>query len=370
MKKVVFITLNLGKGGAEKVFTTLVKNLHTTFDITVVSIHGGGYYEQDIINTGVNYYTLKGPAGNTLLYVFRLRKILRKIKPEVLVSFLWYPNIISGMANLFSSTSLIVSERSNHRIYLNSDTKKKLLWKPLLRLVYKRANLIIPNSKKMGENIIEDFKLNKNKIKTIHNGIDFNQIDKLVSEPVNDFKFESEKKYLISVGRLNEPKNYQYLLRAFYLLIKKINNVELLILGDGNLKSDLINITEKLNIKEKVHFVGFKSNPYKYLKKANCYVMSSKREGFPNALIEGLYVTGKVVSTNCQTGPDEIITDGKDGYLVSLDNTEEMAEAIYKIISDSKIATKFYEAGREKVKLFNKDFMIESFKNIIDEVGH
>jgi len=368
--KVVFITLNLGKGGAEKVFTTLVKSLNNVFEIHVVSIHSGGYYEKEIMNTNVNYYTLGGPDGNTFNYVVRFGKLIKKINPDVVISFLWYPNIISGLAAFFSKTKLIVSERSNHRIYLKENFKKKFLWKNILKLVYGKANLIIPNSVKMGENIITDFKVNPDKVKVIHNGIDFEKIDGLANEIINDFDFKKNIKYLMALGRLDEPKNYSMLLKSFKILSDRNSNVELLIIGDGLLKDKHFEEAKTLGIIEKVHFVGFKSNPYKYLKKADCYVMSSKIEGFPNALIEAMYITGKVVSTNCETGPDEIITNDEDGFLVRVDDYQQMAESIEKILYDNELQSKFYNNSRKKIKTFGKDKMIEKFERYIYEVGH
>ncbi len=368
--KVVFITLNLGKGGAEKVFTSLVKNLHSVFDISVVSIHGGGYYENEIKQLGLDYYTLGGPNGNTFLYVSRFHKILKEIEPTVVISFLWYPNIISGLATLNSKIKLIVSERSNHRIYLNSDFKKKNIWKPLLKFVYKKSSLIIPNSIAMGENIKKDFKVNSKKVKVIHNGICFDEIDELMQHQIEDFVFNPDIRYVISVGRLNEPKNYTFLLKSFEELISKVENVELIILGEGDLRKSLIEEAKVLGIYNKLHLLGFKSNPYKYLKRADCYVMSSKREGFPNALIEAMYVNGNVVSTDCETGPNEIITHRRDGFLVGLDSSSSMAEAIKILLLDKVVKENFYIESRKKLLAFTQSKMIDLFKESIDEVGH
>lgn len=366
--KIIFITLNLGKGGAEKVFTTLVKSFSTDYEIHVVSIHKGGYYEAEILKTNVRYYTLNGSIGNTIKYILRLRSILKEVEPDLIVSFLWYPNIVSSFAKMFLNIKLILSERSNHRIYLKENIKKRYFWKPALKFAYKYADLIIPNSKKMGINIHKDFGIPNSKIRIINNGINYQKINQLSNEPVNDFSFDDNVNYIATVGRLNEPKNNKYLLDAFSVVCKKQTNLELLFIGDGSLKESLVKQVTNLQLDSKVHFLGFKANPYKYLKKANLYVMSSKREGFPNALIEGMYVVGKVISTNCETGPDEIISDEIDGYLVDLNDAVSFGNKIITLLNNKELQAMFYKNSRLKILQFSEKIMIESFKSCINEI--
>lgn len=366
--KIIFFTNNLGKGGAENVFSQLVEFLANDYQICVVSIHPNGYYEEFIKGLNVEFITLDGNKNNTFKYISRFRKIIKTINPEIVFSFLWYPNIINSISNIINKRKVILSERSNHRIYLKSTKKKKYLWKPILRLAYKRANLIIPNSFEMGDFISEDFNISREKIKVIHNGINYEKIEKQAVEFVDDFDFREDSEYLIAVGRLFSVKNYFYLLETFVKVFEGCPKAELIILGEGELELSLKKRVEELNISKLVHFLGYKSNPHKYVRNSQIYVMSSSVEGFPNALLEGMYINGHVVSTDCKTGPSEIISDGIDGFLVPLDNTELFAKKIIELIHDKTLRDKFYQNSRLKMAKFDALFMLESFKLVIDEI--
>ncbi len=211
----VFFTNNLGSGGAEKVMLTLVNYFCRIHKVTVVTIDSGGYYYEMLRDLPIEYHHIKKGKGNTLSYILSFNKILRQSQTDIVFSFLWFPNIINAFANLFSNRKVILSERSNHRIYLSETFKKRFIWKNLLRLAYFRANKIVPNSSRMANYIQQDFNCKLKKIRFIHNGIDFEELERLQSEPVDDYVFDSHYKYIAAVGRLFTPKNYFYLLEVF-----------------------------------------------------------------------------------------------------------------------------------------------------------
>ncbi len=362
-----FITLNLGKGGAERVFTQLVKALRSDFKISVVSIHAGGYYESYIQDLGVEYVNLGGPNGNTWSYIKRLRNFLKQNPSEVVISFLWYPNIITAFATLGLSIPILLSERSNPRSYLKSSAKLNYFWRYLLGWAYFRARFVVPNSIVTGQYIYEDFKIRKSKIKIIQNGIDFQSLTELAQTSVADFDFNSDQKYLVAVGRLVYEKNYLYLIETFSKVVQQLPEAVLLILGEGEQRALLQKRIEELQLTQSVFLLGFKSNPYAYISKAHVYVMSSKVEGFPNALVEGMFINGHVVSTDCETGPNEIITHGKDGFLVPLNNEEVFSLHLVELLSNAKIREGFYKQSRIKVNNFSLERMIQQFQDLINE---
>jgi len=131
---------------------------------------------------------------------------------------------------------------------------------------------------------------------------------------------------------------------------------------------DLKKFCNQLNINSNVDFLGFKKNPHKYVRNSDIYVMSSNREGFPNSLVEAMFTNGYVISTDCETGPNEIITDNVDGFLVPLNNPEIFSERIVKLLNDEDIRKKFYDNSREKIRSFDVQKMIKQFNDLVHEV--
>lgn len=362
-KKIAFVTLNYGGGGAEKIFTKLIENFCNNFNICAITFTNDGVYYDRIKQKNVKLYTLKRKINNTIFYSIRLAKILKKEKPDKVISFLYYPNIIVYLTSLIYNYKYIVCERSNHRLYLKNTLKHKI-WKFLLKKSYQKAIHVVAVSEKTKKFIIEDFKIDKNKIQVIYNGINFEELDFLSLE--NTPEFNKDLKHIVAVGRLSEAKNYPLLLNSFSLLLKKHQKVHLHILGDGENKNVLQNLIKEKNLDKHVTLYGFIKNPYPYMKNADCYVLSSKWEGFPNVLIEALYLNGHVVSTNCDTGPAEIINHGYDGLLTPVDNEVALAENIEKMLYDNDLRENVFKNSRNTIKRFDEKIMIYNFRKILE----
>ncbi len=366
-KKILFTILNLGQGGAEKVFTTLVENLNNDFEISVVVFFNSGYYEERIRQLkNVNLFVINTKIPNTLAYALSFRKLIKQIRPDKIISFLWYPNIISYLANINLNIPHIPTEHSIHRIYLTNSIKGQI-WRFLLKKTYKNANKIIPVSKQMKLIICEDFSIHKEKVMSIYNGIDFKKIKLLAKESITDFQFIPSCKYIIAVGRLCEPKNYHLLLKSFSHITKEDPNIHLIILGDGELKIQLTKQALNLGITETTHFLGFKSNPFKYLAKSDVYVLSSKWESFSLSLIEAMFANGHVVSTNCPTGPPEIITHNEDGLLVENNNEVELTKGLKQMLFNIELRDTVFINSKEKALSFDYQIMLKKYKSVLDE---
>lgn len=361
-KKLVFVTLSYAGGGAEKIFTRLIENFYKDFDIVVVTFTNEGIYYERIQKLEIKQYTLKGKINNTIFYALRLKKILKKEKPYKIISFLYYPNIVVFLSNLFKNFNYILCERSNHRYYLKKNIKHKI-WKIILRKAYLNADYIVVVSNKIKSYISKDFHIKEDKIKVIYNGINFEYLNKLSFE---NYSFQNKSLNILAVGRISEAKNYPLLINSFSLLAKKYPNLYLNIIGDGELKNIISNLIKEKKLENRVTLWGFIKNPYPFMKKADCFVLSSKWEGFPNVLIEALYLNGHVVSTDCDTGPSEIITHEHDGLLSPVDDAEKLAENIERMLFDEELRRKVYENSRISVKRFDEKVMIENYKKILE----
>jgi len=161
-------------------------------------------------------------------------------------------------------------------------------------------------------------------VKTIYNPIDFQQVHKMSHE---DDDLDFSHPLIIGIGRLEKQKNFSLLIKAFSIVAESVD-AQLLILGEGSLSSRLKKEALDLGVSERVQFLGFVDNPYKYLKKSDVFVLSSLWEGFGNVLVESLAVGTQIVSTDCQSGPSEILDNGKYGTLVKVGDSKVLAREI------------------------------------------
>jgi len=204
-----------------------------------------------------------------------------------------------------------------------------------LKKVYNNKNLIaVSNGVK--EDILNNLKIKPKNIKTIYNPFDIEEIKKLGEEKI-DLGFE----YIINVGSFTKVKNQALLLKAY---AKLKTDLHLLLLGKGNQEENLKKLAKKLNIENKVHFLGWQSNPYKYIKNAKLFVLSSNVEGFGNVLVESLILNTPVVSTNCPSGPNEILVDELSNYLAQVRDENSLKEKIESALNHyPKIEEKYYK---------------------------
>ena len=203
------------------------------------------------------------------------------------------------------------------------------------RKVYKNRNLItVSNGVK--EDVIKNLKVKPKHIKTIYNPFDFEEIKKLGDEEI-DLNFD----YIINVAGLTKVKNQALLLRAYS---KLDTDLHLVILGKGRQEKNLKELAKKLGIEKRVHFLGWQSNPYKYMKNSKLFVLSSDVEGFGNVLVESLALNTPVVSTNCPSGPSEILVGELSKFLVKPGDEKDLLEKIKLALTNyPEIKKEYYE---------------------------
>ena len=197
---------------------------------------------------------------------------------------------------------------------------------------------------------------------TIYNPVFDEGIFNSSSEVVDEKFFHNNNKTLISIGKLtNNPKNQELLIKAFYILCKTKNNLQLIFLGEGEDKNRYIELTKKLEIAENVHFLGFMTNPYKYIVKSDLLVLSSNTEGFGNVIVEALALGVNVVSTDCPSGPKEILENGKYGFLSPVNDPVKLAETIQKALA-SPIDSNTLKVYAEK---FSTNNIIDQYHSLL-----
>src|SRR5699024_8610586 len=223
---------------------------------------------------------------------------------DTTISFLPNPNLVNILSK--RKEKVIISVRNFMSKSLSSS--KLFIYKKVIKHLYNKAHLIVAVSEAIKLDLIKNFGVNEDKIIVIHNFYDIknireDSIKKLSLKKQNIFKQPT----IITSGRLSNQKGQWHLIRAFSKVKEKIPNAQLVILGKGDLKSKLIDITYKLKLENSIHLLGFQSNPFKYIAEADIFVLPSLYEGFPNALCEAMACGLPVISTDCQSGPREIL---------------------------------------------------------------
>jgi len=302
-KRLIFMLPTLTGGGAERVASLLSIYMPYNIDLKFILFEDKISYKYK-----GEIFVLNLPGHRSLLIKFwnmflryiRVKRYLRMFKPDAVLSFMEGPNLL----NILTNKKPYISVRN----YKSLSEKKNLINKSIIKFLYNRAYKIIVNSEGIKRDLIKRWKINSKKIKVIYNPVDITNIQRLKKEKI-DVNFKEIFKYpvIINVGSLTEQKGQKYLLRAFAEVKKDMKDVKLLILGEGPLRKELELLAEKLGIKKDVIMPGFVKNPFKYISRSKLFVLSSLWEGFPMVLLEAIACGVPVISSNCKSGPAEIL---------------------------------------------------------------
>jgi glycosyltransferase involved in cell wall biosynthesis len=355
-KRILFVIPSPAGGGAERVVCLLANHLISKYVVTVVFFKPPSTAERSLLDPSVAVLDLgKDSRWDILNMVRRLRAIYLHTRPHAVMSFLDFTNIMAVCAalGLKRNFRLIVNERNFPLKHLAGSRfgQVKLV---LLRWAYNRADLVLCNSRQTKNSLERHFKIPPSKIDVVYNPISINEIQRRLREPIPE---DYSGRFIIGVGRLNRQKRFDLLIKA-YAEFKRTdkNNVKLVILGEGNLKEELTSLAQSLCLEKDIFFLGYKSNPYVWIAKAELFVLASDYEGFPNVILEAMACRTPVISTDCLSGPNEIITNGLNGILVPTDSPSRLAERITELMANDSLRESLAKEGSLRIK----DFAVES----------
>ena len=350
--KILFIIHDISNAGIEKVCLNLVAKLNDKIDIDLY-LHApkGINVFEDQLPDNINIFKedkLRGKALRFLKTIIWLIIYIRKNKPDIIFTFIPYTNMIVFFINLFFKFKHIATQ---HNLLTNDiamlSGKSRIYNSFLWKFAFKRIKHLVVVSQSIKQDLIDNFHIEENKIKVIYNSIDYALISKLckskIDEPLSD--------YILFVGRLEKQKAVDVLIKAFAKLIRSGNNYEMIILGEGTLENELKSLARELHCIDKIHFLGFRSNPYIYMKSAACLVLPSIFEGFGCVILESMVCKTPVIASNLE-GPKEIIENNKNGYLFELRNETQLAEKIDYIYKNKKSVDLITINATETVKQY------------------
>lgn len=343
--KLALIGYRLNKGGAERVMAILSNFFNEKgFEVhNIIVIDDIGYpYSGAVVNLGKLKNKTNG-VFNKIKRLIALKKYLRKQEFDFIIDFRFRIKPIQELliSKFVYSTKTIYTVHSSN---LKSYMPKQVF---LTRIIYGSCFKIISITKAM-EKMIED-KYHLNNILTIYNPVDINDIIQKADEEIPlDFD------YIIGVGQYDtNVKQFDKLIIAYSKSILPKKNIALVILGVGTTKDELITIAKQNGVGDLVHLLGFKNNPYKYIKHAKFFVLSSSHEGMAMVLLESLSSGTPVVSFDCATGPSEIIVDEENGLLIENQNMDKLIEGMNTFIEDKNLYLKCKQNALKSVEKFS-----------------
>jgi len=350
MKKIMLLVPSLIKGGVERDVSILSVELSKHFEIFVVIYHGPIEYEVrgKLINLETPTGNLWRKIINTFRRVIELNKLIREISPDYIVSFM------GNLQPILTFKPVIVS------IHINPDFLP-IDEKFLLRTVYRFSNIkrIVTCSSGIERKLIINYGLKK--VKTIYNPIDLKLIkQKLLAQ--KPFEFD----YILAVGRLHKQKGFDILIKSFAKSDLK-NIVKLVILGEGKERKNLEELIAKLKLKNQVLLLGKVDNPFIYMKYARFFILSSRCEGFAIVLLEALACQAAVIAANCETGPSEIIENGKNGLLIPVEDENALTEAMGKLFYDRELHERLKANARKSIERFDVKNIVKDWMKLLEE---
>lgn len=361
-KRLLFIMPTLNYGGAEKVFIDMVNMLDPSkYLITLFLIKNDGKLINKLNSTVKIVYGLEKEMNIKKNIVKLLKKLINISKQsDVLIGFLeLVPTYLAII------TSKIVKKPSIGWVHtdINEFLKgKSIIHKILVVSLYPFLTKLVTVSYSAKESLNKLLK--HSHIEVIYNPINIHEIQRLSLEPLGN---KLKKDSILSVGRLVREKGIDILIKAHANLIKEGFECHLYIIGDGPEKNNLKNIVNNMNTVEYVHFLGFKDNPYKYMKRCNVFVLPSRFEGFSLVLAESLALNKKIIAANCKSGPSEILMDGKYGKLVEPENIQELSIALREVLTNGKDLMDGNERI-ERANEFDVPVFVKKFDQLLEEV--
>jgi glycosyltransferase involved in cell wall biosynthesis len=354
--KVGFLTPDLSNGGAEKALYNLASFFYNRkVQIQIIAGRAEGA-NAGKLPKDLQVFSLKNDSALDSPSFFKNIKGIVKYaaaeKPDVLICNSDYLNIAAIIARLFvkNKFKIIISQQFHAGEFIKTlPWKNRLMLGAIQKIISQKADVIVGASKGVAQNFAQLYKIKNpsDKTRSIYNPIYEDAIPELASQKVEDADFAPDTINLITVGRLLEQKDHTTLINAFNLVLSTISNVHLFIIGVGKDQKVLEKLSEKLGISNKITFLGYKENPFSYVAKCDLFVLSSAYEGFGNVVVEALATGVNVVSTDCPSGPAEILNYGEFGYLCPVANPKLLSDAIITALQNKKPANVLINRAKE-----------------------
>ena len=375
MKRLLIIVPNLRLGGQERVAVNTAEIMSDDYEVTLLTFDNS----EPAYEWNGSFIDIDVPAKpgklikviNVIRRAMKVKSIKCRLGIDFCISFGESANIIN------------VLSRGRGKVLTSIRGYSNLLSRPIDKFIYGHSDKVICCSKEIKDKYDELF-IKYHNSEALYNPYDITRLKVLGNEQIEDFV--SLGYTIITHGRLEKVKNYARLIKAISIVKEKIENVRLVIIGEGSEKNNLEDLVRDLGLENNVSLLGFQSNPFAYLAKSDLYVLSSLNEGFPNALVEGMIFL-PVVAVDCKSGPREILNDEVGGeqcsgfeeakYGILVKQSKNTAYSKYVEEDDSILAEAIIGLLTNKEKMFYykdmaekraNEFSVKSYKSKMKQI--
>lgn len=393
-KKVIFRSGSLRMGGLERVLIEVLQTIDKEkFDIYLVIDDDCGkenIFEKDIPKD-IPYFFLKPEKliRETEKYKEKKKNIIYKLMYNLMMekeNKVMYRNMQKILKDIGEIDVIVDFDAGASKYIEKLDIKKKIVWIhnsiPNLKKKeskikrfgkrlekYDRVVAICDEMKEEIENIYPNL---RGKVSRIYNPFNFERIEKLMEderELTKEQKKMQNEDYCIAIARLdNVQKDFLTLVRAYKFVKENGIQDKLYIIGDGPSKEEIINEIKKLSLEENIKLIGLSKNPYIWLKNSKLFVHSSKYEGLPTVLIEALICNKMIISSNCPTGPKEILKNESCGKLFEVGNIKELGDYLIEFLANKNNRELYEKNVILRKEEFNKNKVIKEYEKLIEEI--
>jgi glycosyltransferase involved in cell wall biosynthesis len=301
--------------------------------------------------------TLREALWNNVVRLKQLREAIYRSHADVVISFIEKTNILVLLSTIAMHVPVVACERIDPRYH-----KIELVWAVLRQVLYRRTAALVVQTE--GVRAWAEGLVHNRAVYVIPNPIA--QIDR-IDRPM--FNGNPSGQTVAAMGRLDPQKGFDHLIQAFAHCVVRHSDWSLVIVGEGPERKRLEALSIQLGIGERVTLLGRLSDPFPVLRKADLFVLSSRYEGFPNALLEAMACQLPVVSTDCPSGPRDIIRNGVDGILVPPDDVAALAGAMDRLMSDPQERRRLGMQAGEVVERFSPDRIMKLWSDLLARIA-
>lgn len=358
--KVAVFMQDFAGGGAERVMLSLVAGmLECGHDVDLLVFRKDGPYLSDV-PPSARIIDLQAGMPKSLPAVIRY---LREERPRAVLSALNQPNVVAAWARRLSGTGVRTVITVHNTLSIEARNGKSLRLKMMphfVRAFYPWADAIVTVSKGVADDMRQNVGVRGRHVEVIYNPVVSESMLEKAKAPVDHPWFApGQPPVVLSVGRLTGQKDFSTLIRAFALVRPHVD-ARLMILGQGEERAALEAEVASLGLDDCVSLPGFVDNPYAYMANCAAFVLSSRYEGLPTVLIEALAAGARVVSTDCPSGPNEILAGGKYGRLVPVEDPDALSTTIRATLAEPRTS-----ASDESWRLYERRAVVEQYRRVL-----